>query len=114
MIQGIENHRKPNMQFQPLQLLLVVCHLHPPHTKSSTDNSYKFEHQNLIKSTDPYNEKTFNLTIQFESEFNNQFESKFLKYKKTRKAKEKFASLFCCHENFTFITLSVFDLRLLW
>ena len=77
------------MQFQSLQLLLMVCHLHPPHTKSSTDNCYKFEHQNLIKSTGPYNEKAFSLIIQFESEFDNQFESKFLKYKKTGKVKEK-------------------------
>ena len=67
----------------------MVCHLHPPHTKSSTDNCYKFEHQNLIKSTGPYNEKAFSLIIQFESEFDNQFESKFLKYKKTGKVKEK-------------------------
>ena len=65
----------------------MVCHLHPPHTKSSKGNCYKSEHQNLIKSTDPYNEKTFSLTIQFYSEFNNHFESKFVKYKKTRKAK---------------------------
>ena len=66
----------------------MVCHFHQPHTKSSTDNCYKFEHQNLIKSTGPNNEKAFGLKIQFESGFDNQFESKFLKYKKTRKATE--------------------------
>lgn len=60
---GEENHRKPSMQFQPLQLLLMVCHLHSPHTKISTDNCYKFEHQNLIKSTGPNYRKIFSLII---------------------------------------------------
>ena len=67
---GQENHRKANMQFQPLQLLLIVCHLHPPH-KKSRDKCYNFEHQDLIKSTGPNYENTFSLTIclKFESKF---------------------------------------------
>ena len=67
---GQENHRKASMQFQPLQLLLIVCHLHPPH-KKSRDKCYNFEHQDLIKSTGPNYENTFSLTIclKFESKF---------------------------------------------
>ena len=92
------------MQFQPLQLLLMVCHLHSPHTKISTDNCYKFEHQNLIKSTGPNYRKTFSLTISYNLSF--------LSTQRLGKLEYKFASFFCCHEKLIFITLSLLDLRL--
>ena len=72
-----------------------------------------FEHQYLIKSTGPSYEKTISLMIPFEAKFDNQFESEFHKYTKTRKAKVYLQFSFVAMKilHYYFITL---DLRLLW